>query len=396
MNTTSYLIAFLVYALTAFSGFGQDTTYYNSLGSGMGTTKAKADHYLIRKDSAGFQIDREYYMDDQTKAISLYKKEGTRLLPYGQKFAFHPNGQLASVYTYNEEGTRSGPAKSYYEDGQLSFTGAYVDWKKDGEWIHYHQNGQKSDQKTFIAGKGKGKIMSWHENSQVRYEASFNRDGVFVLDNAYRKDGSQVITNGEGEWTEYTASGKLLYQGSYDNGLKTGIWYIYDTLATGSMVSGTSPILSIPFTKGMLDEDITIKIPETGKIINFTPKYLDAPDDINPLLEAQPVPINMDIVKRLIGYPKVARDNGIQGMVVVRVLVDETGAYEDHILINQVAEELSTEVEQQLPQLKFTPAIQNGRPIKFWVNIPFNFKLIDDYTPLWKKRKKKKKKKGSN
>lgn len=93
--------------------------------------------------------------------------------------------------------------------------------------------------------------------------------------------------------------------------------------------------------------------------------------------EQQPQPINMDDIKKLIGYPQIARDAGIEGNVVVRVLVDKKGNYKDHRVINQVHPILAKAVEGKLPNLKFTPAIQGGKPIQFWVNIPFNFKLID-------------------
>ncbi len=90
-----------------------------------------------------------------------------------------------------------------------------------------------------------------------------------------------------------------------------------------------------------------------------------------------PQPINMEDIKKLIGYPQIARDAGIQGNVVVRVLVDKKGNYRDHRMINQVHPILAKAVVSKLPQLRFTPAIQGGKPIQFWVNIPFNFKLID-------------------
>ncbi len=94
-------------------------------------------------------------------------------------------------------------------------------------------------------------------------------------------------------------------------------------------------------------------------------------------VEQEPVPVNIDDIKSLIGYPNIAKDAGIQGQVVVRVLVDKTGNYAQHKIVKSVHPILDEAVSQQLSKLKFTPAIQGGRPIKFWVNIPFAFKLID-------------------
>ncbi|MEO0468619.1 MAG: energy transducer TonB [Bacteroidota bacterium] len=101
--------------------------------------------------------------------------------------------------------------------------------------------------------------------------------------------------------------------------------------------------------------------------------------DINAFVfaEEEPAPVNMDDIKKLIGYPQIARDAGIEGNVVVRVLVDKKGNYSKHRVINQVHPILAKAVEEHIGKLKFTPAIQGGRPIKFWVNIPFNFKLLN-------------------
>ncbi|MEO0585855.1 MAG: energy transducer TonB [Bacteroidota bacterium] len=101
--------------------------------------------------------------------------------------------------------------------------------------------------------------------------------------------------------------------------------------------------------------------------------------DINQFIfaEEEPSPINMADVQKLIGYPQIARDAGIQGSVVVRVLVGKKGQYKKHKIINQVHPILSKAVEKEIGKLRFSPAIQGGKPIEFWVNIPFNFKLID-------------------
>jgi protein TonB len=101
--------------------------------------------------------------------------------------------------------------------------------------------------------------------------------------------------------------------------------------------------------------------------------------DINAFIfaEEEPKPVNMDDVRRAIGYPQIARDAGIEGTVVVRVLVDEQGAYRRHKILNSVHPILQKAVEQKIGMLTFTPAIQGGKPIQFWVNIPFNFKLLN-------------------
>lgn len=91
--------------------------------------------------------------------------------------------------------------------------------------------------------------------------------------------------------------------------------------------------------------------------------------------QEQATPLNMDDVKRATGYPLIAREAGIEGAVMMRILVDSKGRYVKHYVAKAAHPLLTKEVEIALPFLVFTPAIQSGKPIPFWVNIPYNFKL---------------------
>ncbi len=101
--------------------------------------------------------------------------------------------------------------------------------------------------------------------------------------------------------------------------------------------------------------------------------------DINAFIfdAEEPKPLNLDDIKKLVGYPDIAKDAGIQGSVVVRVLVDKNGRYKKHKIIKKVHPILADAVEKNVNKLKFTPAVQGGKPIPFWVNIPFKFKLLE-------------------
>lgn len=89
----------------------------------------------------------------------------------------------------------------------------------------------------------------------------------------------------------------------------------------------------------------------------------------------EPKPVNMDELKKIIGYPPMAKEAEITGKVVVRVLVDKTGSYVKHVVLKDPHAILTKAVTDKLPQLKFTPGRQNNQPVKVWVTIPFEFKL---------------------
>lgn len=86
--------------------------------------------------------------------------------------------------------------------------------------------------------------------------------------------------------------------------------------------------------------------------------------------DEEPRPINMGQLAKLIAYPEVAAEAGIEGIVIVRVLVGKAGKYSDHKFIGNAHPLLQNAVERHLHKLIFTPAIKNGKPIPFWINIP--------------------------
>jgi TonB family protein len=92
------------------------------------------------------------------------------------------------------------------------------------------------------------------------------------------------------------------------------------------------------------------------------------------LVEREPAPINLDEVKRMIGYPAAAREAQIEGKVIVRILIDEQGNYLQNSVLIDPHPLLTKAVVAYVPKIKFSPAIQDGHPVKFWITLPFDFK----------------------
>ncbi len=95
------------------------------------------------------------------------------------------------------------------------------------------------------------------------------------------------------------------------------------------------------------------------------------------LLEKEPQAVNLDDLKKAIGYPPLAVEAEIQGKVLVRVLVDKYGNYVRHIVLKDPHPILTRAVSDKIDMLKMTPGIQSGKPIKVWVTLPFDFKLMN-------------------
>lgn len=91
-------------------------------------------------------------------------------------------------------------------------------------------------------------------------------------------------------------------------------------------------------------------------------------------VEKAPVAVNLGAVKGSMRYPEIARQSGIEGRVVAKVLVGTDGSV---LKVGGVSgpEVFRDEVADKVMNLSFTPALQNGQPVKCWVSVPFNFTL---------------------
>ena len=92
-----------------------------------------------------------------------------------------------------------------------------------------------------------------------------------------------------------------------------------------------------------------------------------------------PKAINQMEIAQLVGYPDSAKLANIEGNIIFRVLIDTTGKYIKHLPPKSGHPILIKAVEEHIAKIRFTPAMQGDRPIRFWVNVPFSFRLTDKY-----------------
>jgi len=100
----------------------------------------------------------------------------------------------------------------------------------------------------------------------------------------------------------------------------------------------------------------------------------EIPDLIPPEILPRIIGGLSEIHKR-IRYPEEAKKAGIQGRVVIQVLVDENGKPIEFKVLTSSGYGLSQAAIDAISQVRFTPAILRGAPVKFWMNIPITFKL---------------------
>lgn len=84
----------------------------------------------------------------------------------------------------------------------------------------------------------------------------------------------------------------------------------------------------------------------------------------------------MKTINENIKYPDIAKEKGIQGKVICKFCIDETGKVIYPQIsrgVDPVLDRAAYEVIKSLPD--FRPGTQGGKPVKVWYSLPINFQL---------------------
>lgn len=74
-------------------------------------------------------------------------------------------------------------------------------------------------------------------------------------------------------------------------------------------------------------------------------------------------------------YPPLARKAGLEGTVVVQIVVNADGTPSDPKVMRSVAETLDKAAVEGIMQLRFRPAMQRSRAVRVYMTLPVRFRL---------------------
>jgi TonB family protein len=131
----------------------------------------------------------------------------------------------------------------------------------------------------------------------------------------------------------------------------------------GAAGSGTGPAAE---ASGGLDA-----LPLDAEIVAPKVSVWPSPDDIV-VVEKEPQLISMQTP----AYPEIAREAGMEGTVLVRVLVDTQGTVRERMLLESIRG-LDEAALAAAATAVFRPALQQERPVAVWVVLPIEFRLHD-------------------
>ena len=126
------------------------------------------------------------------------------------------------------------------------------------------------------------------------------------------------------------------------------------------------------------EEADTVTIAETDLVIDsFIPEFIEDDDEVYDFfaVEEQATIKHQEPVK----YPEFARKAGVEGTVLVEVVIDKSGFISTAVVVGVRPEGVKGFFEDEAlkaaRKFKFNPAKQRGKPVKVKKRIPFQFKL---------------------
>lgn len=199
------------------------------------------------------------------------------------------------------------------------------------------------------------------------------KHGAYTKQNSKGKlKATGFYLNGEKDssWTLYSSwSGKIQATGFYKANKKVGPWNYYNyegKLEQTYDHSEESLLFSLQSTTDTAREISVIEGHDTIKtVVNQFPVYIGGEFSM------------MQHIAMELEYPPMARENNIQGRVVISLEIDENGNTSNYKIesgIGHGCDEAALKVVKSLPN-GWTPALNNGKKARVKMTVPIRFVL---------------------
>lgn len=102
----------------------------------------------------------------------------------------------------------------------------------------------------------------------------------------------------------------------------------------------------------------------------------DGEDDVLTFAEEMPEIVGgIEELYKHLRYPRQAVDTGTEGRVVVQFIIDEEGQVHDPEILRDIGSGCGHAAVEAVKEIEFTPAKQNGRPVRIRYSLPISFRL---------------------
>ena len=153
--------------------------------------------------------------------------------PVGAFFYYYENGGKSSEVTYENESDVS-HARFFHKNATIMAEGDYYKRQKHGEWKYYDNQTALSLIEHYENGVLQGNRVIYFLNGQVSaiepYENGV-KNGAFkeyFPNGMVKLEGTYLDGNFDGDYVQYFDDGTVYIEGQYKAAVKDGQWYYYD------------------------------------------------------------------------------------------------------------------------------------------------------------------------
>ncbi len=265
-----------------------------------------------------------------------YSLEQTANGAYVRKTYFPETGQMTHFITYTDKTlrTRSGKATEWFDNGHKYKEGSYKNDKPEGFWQYYnHRNGKLTQSGNYVNGAQEGVWKQVDSTGMLQSEYTYKNDKKHGIYKKYNKAGELIET---GEYSE----DELIRQEK----LKS------DEVANESGIMRQVEEMPIMKTCATLQDSAVRKQCSDRTMLEY--------------------------VYRNIRYPAIAREHGIEGMVIASFVIERDGSIAEVEIPRGLCQSIKNECERIVKNMPaWHPGMHDGKPVRVFFNLPIRFKL---------------------
>ncbi len=246
----------------------------------------------------------------------------------------------------------------YYDNGNIKSDINYKHGVRDGDAIFYTEDGNKKEELTYVNGRVDGLVRIYDDSSTLRE--------MFTIENGKR----------EGPTTFFDSTGNYIEDVYYEEGVLAVDKIILDDGAYEKLLAEYERNkLKREQQRNKTKVDPNNPLPPT---IEEEHNYEDDPA-FYISVEILPQPIGgMKAIYNKLSYPKEAKENEIEGTVVIRAFIDRDGEVLNAEVVEGIGYGCDESARLAVYYHRFKPGLQKGQRIKVQMDIPIEFKLEKD------------------
>jgi len=211
---------------------------------------------IIQQDTSYHVYLKEGYYIEKYQNGSIFQKGTVKDNGFNDDWiGYYPNGQIEWMQEFKD---KTGMVSWYYENGQISSIGNYVDGKSEGQtkiwhlngnleevsyWKNglqdsifttYYKNGSLESKSYFKKGKFNGKSEDWFENGQIKVSSFYENGQLHGLFRQWKEtgeievDGSYNYGKLKAKVYNYHANGLVSVEGYLNDKQLEGVWNLFD------------------------------------------------------------------------------------------------------------------------------------------------------------------------